>query len=321
MTRIRARSGVSPDSERVTVNVDGRELQLSNLEKPLFPTGFTKRDMLDYYARIAPAMLPHLQDRPVTVKRFPNGIDNQGFIEKNVPKHAPDWIRTMTMARKGVDRWGRKTEADTGRDTTEFVLVDELATLMWLVNLAAVEFHTPMWRAGKNNEPKRPDLLVFDLDPGPPAAISECCQVALRLRERAAEDGIEVTAKTSGSKGLQLYAKIAGARGAADDSNAYAHELARALENDDPDRVVSRMAKDLRTGRVFIDWSQNNPAKTTVSPYSLRAIDGPSVSTPITWDEVAEAADGNGSPLPRFTPSDVLDRVERLGDLFATVVL
>ena len=176
------RYAVSPDSSRVTVSVGERELQLSNLEKPLFPTGFTKRDMLDYYARIAPVMLPHLKDRPVTVKRFPNGIEAKGFIEKNIPKHGPEWIRTITVVRKGVDRWGRKSEDDNGRDTTQFVLVDELATLMWLVNLAAVEFHTPMWRAGKTNVPEQPDLLVFDLDPGPPAALAECGQVALRLR-------------------------------------------------------------------------------------------------------------------------------------------
>ena len=308
---------MSPESTRVTVSVGDRELQLSNLDKPLFPSGFTKGDMLDYYARIAPVMLPHLKDRPVTVKRFPSGIDGKGFIEKNVPKHAPPWIRTMTVARKGVDRWGRKGEEDNGRETTEFIVVDELATLMWLVNLAAVEFHTPMWRVGKNNQPGRPDLLVFDLDPGQPAAISECCQVALRLRERAARDSIELVAKTSGSKGLQIYAAVADKHWPAERTNTYAHDLARALEKDDPDLVVSRMAKALRTGRVLIDWSQNNMAKTTVSPYSLRALDGPPVSTPLTWDEVDEGATGDADRFLRFTPSDVLGRVEKTGDLFA----
>jgi bifunctional non-homologous end joining protein LigD len=153
----------------VTVTVGDREIQLSNLDKRLFPSGFTKGDMLDYYARIAPVMLPHLKDRPVTVKRFPNGIDQKGFIEKNAPRHAPDWIRTMTLPRKGTDRWGKPLEQDSDRETTEFVLVDELATMMFLVNLAAVEFHTPMWSAGPNNQPRSADLLVFDLDPGPPA--------------------------------------------------------------------------------------------------------------------------------------------------------
>ncbi|HVC69564.1 MAG TPA: non-homologous end-joining DNA ligase [Acidimicrobiales bacterium] len=307
---------MSPDPARVTVTVGERELQLSNLEKPLFPTGFTKGDMLDYYARIAPAMLPHLLDRPVTVKRFPNGIDHQGFIEKNVPKHAPDWIRTLTVDRKGVDRWGRKSEEGNGRETTEFVVVDELATLMWLVNLAAVEFHTPMWRAEESNEPGVPDLLVFDLDPGPPATISECCQVALQLRQRAGRDHIDLVAKTSGSKGLQLYAPIADKQWPADGTGTFAHELARTLEKEDPGLVVSRMAKDLRRGRVLIDWSQNNSSKTTVSPYSLRAIDGPSVSTPVSWDEVSAGAGGDGDRLLRFTPSDVLARVADMGDLF-----
>jgi bifunctional non-homologous end joining protein LigD len=308
---------VSPEAQRLTVTVGGRELQLSNLEKPLFPAGFTKREMLDYYARIAPAMLGHLKDRPVTVKRFPNGIAAQGFIEKNVPRHAPDWIRTLSLPRKGTDRWGKAQESDSGRETTEFVLVDDLATLMWLVNLASVEFHTPMWRAGPHDQPEPPDLLVFDLDPGPPATITECCRVALRLRQRAASDGITVVAKTSGSKGLQLYAGVSALKWPGQQTNAYAHSLAQELEKQEPDLVVSRMAKPLRTGRVLIDWSQNNPAKTTVSPYSLRALDGPPVSTPVTWDEVAGGAEGDGAALLRFTPADVLARVEALGDLFA----
>ncbi|HEY7946297.1 MAG TPA: hypothetical protein VID75_01405, partial [Acidimicrobiales bacterium] len=210
-------------------------------------------------------------------------------------------------------------EEDSGRDTTEFVLVDDLATLTWLVNLASVEFHTPMWRAAKSDEAKPPDLLVFDLDPGPPAGITECCQVALLLREQAVKDHVELMAKTSGSKGLQLYAPVAAKGWAADGTNTYAHELARMLEKEHPEVVVSRMAKDLRRGRVFIDWSQNNTAKTTVSPYSLRAIDGPSVSTPLTWEEVAQGADGDGERLLRFTPSEVLLRVEAMGDLFSPI--
>jgi len=303
----------------VTVTVGDRELQLSNLEKPLFPTGFTKGDMLDYYARIAPVMLPLLKDRPVTVKRFPNGIDAKGFIEKNIPRHAPDWIRTMTVPRKGTDRWGKPLAADGGRDTTQFVLVDDLATMMYLVNLASVEFHTPMWRAGQDDRPLPPDLLVFDLDPGPPATITECCRVALRLRTRATEDQIALLPKTSGSKGLQLYASVADRQWPADRTNTYAHSLAQELESDDGDLVVSRMAKPLRQGKVLIDWSQNNAAKTTVSPYSLRALGGPTVSTPLTWDEVDEASGGDGAPLLGFTPRQVLDRVQALGDLFESL--
>jgi bifunctional non-homologous end joining protein LigD len=301
------------------VTVGDRELRLSNLEKPLFPSGFSKRQMLDYYARIAPVMLPHLERRPVTVKRFPNGIEAKGFIEKNVPRHAPDWIRTVTLPRKGTGRWGKPLEEDSGRETTEFVLVEELATLMWLVNLAAVEFHTPMWKAGANNEPGPPDLLVFDLDPGPPAGLAECCRVARHLRRRAEEETITLLPKTSGSKGLQIYGRVEAKQWEAETTNDYAHALAQELEKADGDHVVSRMAKNLRPGKVLIDWSQNNPSKTTVSPYSLRALDGPTVSTPLTWDEVDEIAEGGDlSPLG-FTPDEVLSRVETMGDLFASL--
>ena len=310
---------MSPDAERVNVRVDGRELKLSNLEKPLFPTGFTKRDMLDYYARIAPAMLPHLRDRPVTVKRFPEGVHHKGFIEKNVPRHAPDWIRTITLPRKGTDRWGKKTEVDSGRDTTQFMVVDDLATLTWLVNLAAVEFHTPMWRTGPKDQPRPPDLLVFDLDPGQPATISQCCEVALLLRDRASKDKIELMPKTSGSKGLQLYATVVAKRWPAERTNEYAHALAEELEQSDPGLAVSRMAKSERSGKVFIDWSQNNTAKTTVSPYSLRALERPSVSTPLTWDEVRSGADNGGEALLDLSPEDVLDRVATTGDLFRSL--
>ena len=310
---------MSPESERVTVRVDGRELKLSNLDKPLFPTGFTKGDMLDYYARVAPAMLPHLRDRPVTVKRFPEGVHHKGFIEKNVPRHAPDWIRTITLPRKGTGRWGKKEEVDTGRDTTQFMVVDDLATLTWCVNMAAVEFHTPMWRAGPKNQPRPPDLLVFDLDPGQPATITQCCEVALRLRDRARKDKIELIPKTSGSKGLQLYGTVVAKRWPEERTNEYAHALAEELEQSDPGLAVSRMAKSERTGKVFIDWSQNNPAKTTVSPYSLRALERPSVSTPLTWDEVQSGADDGADALLGLRPGDVLERVESMGDLFESL--
>jgi bifunctional non-homologous end joining protein LigD len=310
---------VTPEGERVNIRVDGRELQLSNLEKPLFPTGFTKRDMLDYYARIAPAMLPHLRDRPVTVKRFPQGVHHKGFIEKNVPRHAPDWIRTITLPRKGTDRWGKKTEVDSGRDTTQFVVVDDLATLTWLVNLAAVEFHTPMWRTGPKQRPRPPDLLVFDLDPGLPATITQCCEVALRLRDRASKDKIELMPKTSGSKGLQLYGTVGAKRWPAERTSEYAHALAEELEQSDPGLAVSRMAKSERSGKVFIDWSQNNTAKTTVSPYSLRALDRPTVSTPLAWDEVRSGAEDGADELLGLSPEDVLDRVATTGDLFRSL--
>jgi len=310
---------VSPETPRVTVSVEGRELQLSNLDKPLFPTGFTKGDMLDYYARIAPAMLGHLAHRPVTVKRFPQGVDHKGFIEKNVPKHAPDWIKTVTMPRKGTDRWGKPSASAAERDTTQFVVVDGLATLMWLVNLASVEFHTPMWRTGQKDQPRPPDLLVFDLDPGLPATISECCRVALLLRDRAARDDIDLMAKTSGSKGMQLYGSVAAKRWPWEQTSTYAHDLAEELEESIPDLALSKMAKALRVGRVFIDWSQNSGAKTTVTPYSLRALDHPSVSTPLTWSEVEEGAARGAEKFLAFTPDGVLSRVEAMGDLFGSL--
>jgi bifunctional non-homologous end joining protein LigD len=310
---------VSPESQRVTVTVGERELQLSNLDKPLFPTGFTKGDMLDYYARIAPVMLRHLAQRPVTVKRFPQGVAHKGFIEKNVPNHAPDWIRTVTLPRKGTDRWGKASTQDNDRETTEYVMVDELATLMWLVNLASVEFHTPMWRVGTKSRPRSPDLLVFDLDPGLPATISQCCEVALMLRDQADADGIALLPKTSGSKGMQLYASVSAKRWPEDRTNEYAHELAKKLEQSAPDLAVSRMAKALRPGRVFIDWSQNSMAKTTVTPYSIRALERPSVSTPLTWDEVEEGAAHGAEQLLYLTPRDVLDRVDTMGDLYQSL--
>jgi bifunctional non-homologous end joining protein LigD len=301
---------VSPASERVSVTVDGRELSLSNLAKPMYPaTGFTKGELIDYYAKIAPVMLPHLSGRPVTTKRFPNGVEAGSFIEKNVPRHAPDWVRTVVIDRKSK-----------GADTNQYAVVDDLATLVWFANLASIEFHTPMWRIERSGEPKRPDLIVFDLDPGEPASIVECCQVALLLRDRLASDRLALLPKTSGSKGLQLYGAL-GRRGwTGDEVNAFAHEVAEAVETDRPQLVVSRMTKSLRRAKILIDWSQNNPAKTTVTPYSMRALREPSVSTPVTWDEVERCASGGGSVRLSFTPDAVLERVENLGDLFAALV-
>jgi len=295
---------VSPQPERVTVTVEGHELSLSSLDKPLFPSGFTKGELLDYYARIAPAMLPHLRRRPVTVKRFPDGTTTHGFIEKNVPRHAPDWIPTTVLPRKA-----------SVPETTRFALIDELAALMWFVNMAAVEFHTPMWRVDGDGQPESPDLIVFDLDPGAPATIVDCCQVAERLRAHLRGEGIELYPKTSGSKGLQLYGRIADRELGGDEVNAFAHHVASAVERQLPDLVVSRMARAFRGGKVLIDWSQNNPAKTTVTPYSVRALDRPSVSSPVTWEEVATCAEGKS--VLGFEAPDVLRRVRRHGDLFS----
>jgi bifunctional non-homologous end joining protein LigD len=289
------------NADRVTVEVDGRTLQLSNLHKVLYPhTGFTKGAVIDYYTRVAPVLLPHLRDRALTIKRYPNGVDEKFFFEKNAARGTPSWVRTVTLPVPG---------STMNRDTIDYVVVEELPTLVWLANLAALELHVPQWHVPPRARKPRTDLLVFDLDPGAPATITECCEVALLLRDLLAADGLTLYAKTSGSKGMQVSAPIE-----VDDPelpSRYAHGVARRLEADHPKLVVSRMTKSVRGGKVFVDWSQNNPAKTTVAPYSLRARDEPTVSTPLTWDEVSDG----GSP--RFVADEVLDRVAEFGDLFA----
>jgi bifunctional non-homologous end joining protein LigD len=287
--------------EKISVDVEGRQLQLTNLHKVLYPgTGFTKGAVIDYYTRIAPVLLPHLADRPLTVKRYPNGVDEKFFFEKNASRGTPSWVRTVTLPVPGSTK---------NRETIDYIVVEELATLVWLANLAALELHVPQWRVPKRARKPRTDLLVFDLDPGAPATITECCEVALHLRDLLAEDGITLFAKTSGSKGMQVSAPIE-----VDDpevTSSYAHSIAKHLEAEFPQLVVSRMTKSLRGGKVLVDWSQNNPAKTTVAPYSLRARDEPTVSTPLTWDEVEAGG------TPRFTSDEALARVDEHGDLFA----
>ncbi len=290
--------------ETVTVDVDGRHLALSNLTKVLYPEpGFTKGEIIDYYSRIAPVLLPHLADRPLTVKRYPNGVDAQFFFEKNAPRGTPSWVRTVTLPVPG---------STMNRETIDYVVVEGLPTVVWLANLAALELHVPQWRVPKQARKPRTDLIVFDLDPGPPATIAECCTVAAGLRAVLEQDGLHPVAKTSGSKGMQVSAPIE----VSDPElpSKYAHAVAKRLEREMPELVVSRMAKSLRPRKVFVDWSQNNPAKTTVAPYSLRAKSTPTASTPLTWDEVAE-----GGHLS-FTAGEVLDRVDEYGDLFAAVL-
>jgi bifunctional non-homologous end joining protein LigD len=284
------------------VKVGSTELELSNLDKLLYPD-FTKAEVIDYYTRIAPVLLPHLADRPLTRIRYPDGLYGQHFFEKNKPNHTPKWVRTVTLPSPGSSQ---------GRDTIDYVVADDLPTLVWLANLASLELHTPQWTVGPRGGVKDPDRLVFDLDPGAPAALPECLVVALWLRERLADDGLEAYPKTSGKKGMQLVCPVAARQ---DDRviSGYAKRLAEELEREQPKRIVSKMAKNLRRGKVFIDWSQNNAAKTTVAPYSLRAGPEPTVSTPLTWDEVAAGG------RPRFSPADVLDRVDEYGDLMAGV--
>ncbi|GII80258.1 ATP-dependent DNA ligase [Sphaerisporangium rufum] len=289
-------------TSKIRVRVDERELTLTNLDKVLYPDeGFTKAEVIDYYTRVAPAMLPHLRGRPVTVKRYPDGVTGPFFFEKNRPAHTPGWVRTARLPAPGSTK---------DRDTIEYAVVDDLATLVYLASLAALEFHAPMWRVGPDGTAERPDLMVFDLDPGAPATIVECCRAALRVREVLAEDGLAGCPKTSGNKGMQVYVPW----DRDDDPSAYARAVARRLEAERPDEIVSQMARRLRPGKVFIDWSQNNPAKTTVAPYSLRANPRPTASTPLRWAEVEGCADPGDLV---FTAPEVVARVAEHGDLMA----
>ncbi|HTZ91592.1 MAG TPA: non-homologous end-joining DNA ligase [Streptosporangiaceae bacterium] len=295
---------MSPDAQKVQVEVDGRMLTLSNLNKVLYPqTGFTKAQVIDYYHQIAPVLLPYISSRPVTIKRYPEGVDGEFFFQKNAPAHRPDWVKTARIASPGSTK---------SRETIEYILGGDLPTLIWAANLAALELHTPMWRYPRIGEP---DLLVFDLDPGPPATVAECCQVALMLRPLLAELQLRPAAKTSGGKGLQLYAAVSGM--SSQETSDLAKNLAEQLAAEQPELVVSRMTKALRPGKVLIDWSQNNAAKTTVSPYSLRARSKPTVSTPVSWDEVSACK--RAADLV-FTADDVIERVRDSGDLFAVTL-
>ena len=298
-------SSVSPDT-KVAVQVDGRTLTLTNLGKVLYPdTGFTKAEVLDYYQRVAPVLLPHIAGRPLTLKRYPGGVDGQAFFQKHVTVHRPDWIHTAE-----VDSASSRARA---RGTlVTYLVVDDLPALIWAANLAGLELHAPMWRMP---DVRRPDLLVFDLDPGAPADIVDCCRVAEALRPLLEAEGLAPLAKTSGGKGLQLYAPISGLT--SEQASEQAKAFAERLERDQPRLAVSRMTKVLRTGKVLIDWSQNNGSKTTVAPYSLRARSSPTVSTPVSWDEV-EACRTREDLF--FTADLTLDRVAQHGDLFAPLL-
>ena len=296
---------MSPEATKVPVQVDGRTLTLSNLDKVLYPeAGFTKGEVLDYYTRIAPVLLPYLRGRALTFKRYPDGVDASFFFAKNIPQGTPEWVRRVRLPSPGSTK---------KRETVVYPVADDLATLVWAANLAALELHVPMWRVDDEGSPQNPDLMVFDLDPGPPATIVECCEVAQLVREVLKEDGLTGQPKTSGSKGLQLYVPL-DAKASWEEVHGYARTLAQRLERENPELVVWNMKKELRTGKVLVDWSQNNAAKTTVAVYSLRARATPTVSTPVTWAEVETCR----SPEElRFTSEQVLARVDELGDLFA----
>ena len=279
--------------------MEGRRLRLSNLDKVLYPaTGFTKGQVIDYYARIGPVMLPHLHDRPVTMVRLPDGIAGERFFEKRCPGHRPQWLETVPL------------DADSEIPACS---LDSVPALVWTANLAALELHTPQARAA---EPWLPSAIVFDLDPGPGTDLGDCARVALELHDLLDQLGLRAVAKTSGSKGLHLSVGIRPAVDA-ETTKAFALALGKVLESRDPKRVTVTMAKEQRSGRVFVDWSQNDRHKTTVCAYSLRATDVPGVSTPLSWAEVDHLADGGDPREFAFAPADVLERVDELGDLYA----
>ncbi len=283
-----------------TIEVEGRSLKLSNLDKVLYPaTGFTKGEVIDYYARVAPVLLSHLGDRALTLRRFPNGVESGSFYEKNCPRHRPDWVGT------------HRVSVDDG--TIDFCRIDSLAALTWVSNLAALELHTSMARAV---DPDAPTMVVFDLDPGAPAAVLECAEVAVWIRDVLAGLGLQTVVKTSGSKGLQVYLPL-NTPATYDATAGFSRQLAQLFERQAPDQVVSVQRKDLRRGKVLVDWSQNARHKTTVCAYSLRARERPTVSTPLAWDEVENALRAGDATMLSFEAGQVLERISNLGDRFS----
>ncbi len=292
-------------ADSTPIDVQGRRLMLSNLEKVLYPTtGFAKRQVVDYYVRVAPFLVPHLAGRPLTMKRYPDGVDGEFFYEKNAPKHRPDWVKTAPV----YSRHNRRT--------LEYILADDLPTLVWLANLASLELHPSLSRA---TDLTRPTMMVFDLDPGPPANVVQCAQVALWLREMFEQFGLQSFPKTSGSKGLQIYVPL-NTPVTYDGTKGFANAVARLLAEYHPELVVSEMKKEVRGGKVFIDWSQNDEHKTTVSVYSLRARERPTVSTPVTWEELDEAWKKKKVDKLVFEAGQALARCEAMGDLFAPLL-
>ena len=286
------------------VEVAGRSLSLTNLDKVLYPaTGFAKGQVVDYYVRIAPVLIPHLAGRPLTMKRYPGGVNEEYFFEKNAPKHRPDWVQTTPVWSDGNHR------------TMHYIMANDLPTLVWIANLASIELHPSL---SLGSDISTPTMIVFDLDPGPPANIVQCCQVGLWVREIFEHFGLQSFAKTSGSKGMQIYVPL-NTKTSYDETKPFAHAIARLLEEQHPELVVSDMKKAVRTNKVFVDWSQNDQHKTTISVYSLRARERPTVSTPVKWEEVEQALKKKDANLLVFEAKDVLARVGKMGDLFGPV--
>jgi bifunctional non-homologous end joining protein LigD len=294
-----------------TVDVGGRTLTLSNLDKVLYPgAGFTKGQVIEYYARIAPTMLPHMAERPITLKRYPNGVEGQFFYEKNCPKHRPEWMRTVEIPAKG---WNSTAPKDT---LINYCLLTEPADLVWTANMAALELHPGLARV---EDLTRPTCVVFDLDPGAPADVIDCARVGLWIREVFDQLGLTSLIKTSGSKGLQLYLPL-NSPADFEDTARFSQAVAQLLEKQHPKQVVSVQAKERRKNKVLVDWYQNASFKTTVAVYSLRARERPTVSTPLRWEEVEAAAESGDADSLKFETDDVLARVETHGDLFAPLL-
>ena len=297
-----------PAPKRVEVEIEGRTLSLSNLDKPMYPeAGFAKGHVIDYYTRVSPALLPHLRGRPLTLKRYPDGVEGPHFYEKQCPSHRPPWVQTVA-ADSSRARGGK----------IDFCVADDLPTLVWLANLADLELHASLALGADYSQPT---VVAFDLDPGAPATIVECAQVALQLRMVFEHLGMEAFPKTSGSKGMQVYVPLNVDGVTYRDTSPFAKGIAELLERRNPKLVVSEMTKSLRKGKVFVDWSQNSRHKTTVCVYSLRALTQPTVSTPLTWDEVEAVVDSRDPDDLVFTAPEVVERVAEHGDLFAPVAV
>src|SRR6266700_3444321 len=290
--------------ETAELVVEGKKLSVSNLDKVLYPkVGFTKGKVIDYYIRVAPVLLPHLKDRPLTMKRYPNGVEGEFFYEKNCPSHRPKWVKTAKVWSEGNNR------------TMDYCLAQDLPTLVWAANLADLELHTSL---AKKKDVARPTMMVFDLDPGAPADIVQCCQVGLWLRDLLSKMKLKAFGKTSGSKGLQVYVPL-NTSATFDQTKDLARALAQHLEGEHGNLVTSNMSKALRKGKVFVDWSQNDEHKTTICVYSLRAKEEPTVSTPVNWDEVEYCLKKKKADFLKFRSDKTLARVDKMGDLFAPV--
>jgi len=305
---------ILPDrtTDVITVLVDGRRLQVGNLDKVMYPaTGTTKGEVLNYYARVAPFLLPHLADRPVTRVRWPHGTAGPSFFEKNLPQGAPSWLRSIAMPTSG-------SRSEHANDTIRYPVVDSTAALTYLANLASLELHVPQWRFDAEEQPRNPDRMVIDLDPGSPAGLHECSRVALLVRDRLETIGLTTAPVTSGSKGIQLYAALPGEQDS-DTVRDIAREIAQDLTRLRPELLVWKMTKSLRPGKVLLDWSQNIAAKTTIAPYSLRGRDAPLVAAPRKWAEIERGAEAP-DVLRQLDMDDVLARLDSDGDLFATTL-